>query len=133
MEKKRVSSQLKNIQELKQLGITPLISQYLILSQWVNDLPIKHLLILLFIMAAHGSAFPIAKLALNNSVPPILMAALRMALVLLILIPIWKIKIPEKKNYKSLIFFSLSMGVLDYVFMNILLFYSYIISPIILL
>ena len=32
-------------------------------------------------MAAHGSAFPIAKLALNNSVPPILMASLRMGLV----------------------------------------------------
>ena len=47
-------------------------------------------------MAAHGSAFPVAKLALNNSVPPILMASLRMALVLLILIPFWKFKLPEK-------------------------------------
>ena len=28
-------------------------------------------------MLAHGSAFPVAKLALNNSVPPILMASLR--------------------------------------------------------
>ena len=46
---------------------------------------------------AHGSAFPFTKLVLNDSVPPILMASLRMGLVLLILIPFWKFKIPEKK------------------------------------
>ena len=48
-------------------------------------------------MVAHGSAFPVAKLALNNSVPPILMASLRMGLVLIILIPFWRFKVPEKK------------------------------------
>ena len=37
-------------------------------------------------MATHGSAFPIAKLALNNSVPPILMASLRMGIVLILLL-----------------------------------------------
>ena len=83
-------------------------------------------------MAAHGSAFPVAKLALNNSVPPILMASLRMVLVLLVLIPFLKFKLPEKKYYKSLVYFSLSMGVMVYVFMNLSLFYSSIISPIIL-
>ena len=83
-------------------------------------------------MAAHGSAFPVAKLALNNSVPPILMASLRMALVLLVSIPFLKFKLPEKKYYKSLVYFSLSMGVMVYVFMNLSLFYSSIISPIIL-
>ena len=83
-------------------------------------------------MIAHGSAFPIAKLALNNSVPPILMASLRMGLVLLILIPFWKFKIPEKKYIKSLIAFSISMGVMVYIFMNLSLYYSSIISPIIL-
>ncbi len=56
-------------------------------------------------MIAHGSAFPVAKLALNNSVPPILMASLRMGLVFLILIPFWKFRFPEKKFYKPLIFF----------------------------
>ena len=95
-------------------------------------MPIKHLLILIFIMLAHGSAFPVAKLALNNSVPPILMASLRMGLVLMILIPFWRFKIPAKKHLKSLILFSLSMGVMVYVFMNLSLFYSSIISPIIL-
>ena len=83
-------------------------------------------------MLAHGSAFPVAKLALNNSVPPILMASLRMGLVLMILIPFWRFKIPAKKHLNSLILFSLSMGVMVYVFMNLSLFYSSIISPIIL-
>ena len=82
-------------------------------------MPLKHLLVLLFIMATHGSAFPVAKLALNNSVPPILMASLRMGLVMLILIPLWKFKIPEKKYLKSLIMFSVSMGVMVYLFMNL--------------
>tara|TARA_B100001121_G_C18532155_1_gene546571 strand:- start:44 stop:865 length:822 start_codon:yes stop_codon:yes gene_type:complete len=83
-------------------------------------------------MVAHGSAFPVAKLALNNSVPPILMASLRMLLVLIILIPFWRFKLPKKKFYKPLIIFSISMGVLVYVFMNLSLYYSSIISPIIL-
>ena len=83
-------------------------------------------------MIAHGSAFPVAKLALNNSVPPILMASLRMGLVFLLLIPFWKFKFPNKKFYKPLILFSISMGVLVYVFMNLSLFHSSIIAPIIL-
>ncbi len=83
-------------------------------------------------MVAHGSAFPVAKLALNNSVPPILMASLRMGLVFIILIPFWRFKIPEKKYLKSLVAFSISMGVLVYVFMNLSLYHSSIISPIIL-
>ena len=96
-----------------------------------NRLPFKHILILLFIMAAHGSAFPIAKLALNNSVPPILMASLRMGIVLILLIPFWKFRIPEKKYMSSLIAFSISMGVMVYVFMTLSLYYSSIISPVI--
>ena len=83
-------------------------------------------------MIAHGSAFPVAKLALNNSVPPILMASLRMGLVFLLLIPFWKFKMPNKKFLKPLILFSISMGVLVYVFMNLSLFHSSIIAPIIL-
>ena len=47
-------------------------------------------------MAAHGSAFPVAKLALNNSVPPILIASLRMGLVLIILLPIWRFRTPDE-------------------------------------
>ena len=94
-------------------------------------MPIKHLLILLFIAVAHGSAFPVTKLVLNESVPPILMASLRMGLVLILLIPFWKFKIPEKKYILSLIAFSIFMGVLVYSFMTLSLYYSSIISPVI--
>ena len=94
-------------------------------------MPLKHLLILLFIAIAHGSAFPVTKLVLNDSVPPILMASLRMGLVLILLIPFWKFKIPEKKYLPSLISFSISMGVMVYVFMTLALYYSNIISPVI--
>ncbi len=83
-------------------------------------------------MIAHGSAFPVAKLALNDSVPPILMASLRMGLVLIILIPFWRFRIPDKKYFSSLLAFSISMGVLVYVFMNLSLYNSSFISPIIL-
>ena len=94
-------------------------------------MPLKHLLILLFIAIAHGSAFPVTKLVLNDSVPPILMASLRMGLVLLLLIPFWKFRIPEKKYLVSLVSFSISMGVMVYVFMTLSLYYSSIISPVI--
>jgi O-acetylserine/cysteine efflux transporter len=94
-------------------------------------LPLKHILILLFIAIAHGSAFPITKLVLNDSVPPILMASLRMGLVLILLIPFWKFKIPERKYISSLIAFSISMGVLVYSFMTLSLYHSSIISPVI--
>jgi len=94
-------------------------------------LPLKHLLILLFIAIAHGSAFPITKLVLNDSVPPILMSSLRMGLVLIILIPFWKFKMPEKKYIPSIIAFSISMGVLVYAFMTLSLYHSSIISPVI--
>ena len=94
-------------------------------------MPLKHLLILLFIAIAHGSAFPVTKLVLNDSVPPILMASLRMGLVLLLVIPFWKFRIPDKKYLVSLVSFSVSMGVMVYVFMTLALYYSSIISPVI--
>ena len=94
-------------------------------------MPLKHLLILLFIAVVHGSAFPFTKLVLNDSVPPILMASLRMGIVLILLIPFWRFKIPEKKYFPSLIGFSISMGVMVYVFMTLALYHSTIISPII--
>jgi len=94
-------------------------------------LPLKHLLILLFIAIAYGSAFPVTKLALNDSVPPILMASLRMGVVLILLIPFWKFKVPKKKYIPSLITFSISMGVMVYVFMTLSLYHSSIISPVI--
>ena len=94
-------------------------------------MPLKHLFILLFIAIVHGSAFPFTKLVLNDSVPPILMASLRMGMVLILLIPFWRFRIPEKKYIPSLIAFSISMGVMVYVFMTLALYYSKIISPVI--
>ena len=94
-------------------------------------MPLKHLLILLFIAVVHGSAFPFTKLVLNDSVPPILMASLRMGIVLILLIPFWRFKIPEKKYFPALIGFSISMGVMVYVFMTLALYHSTIISPVI--
>ena len=94
-------------------------------------MPLKHLLILLFIAVVHGSAFPFTKLVLNDSVPPILIASLRMGMVLILLIPFWRFKIPEKKYFPSLIVFSISMGVMVYMFMTLALYHSTIISPVI--
>ena len=94
-------------------------------------MPFRHLLILLFIAVVHGSAFPITKLVLNDSVPPILMASLRMGIVLILLIPFWRFKMPEKKYVPSLIAFSIFMGVMVYVFMTLSLYHSSIISPVI--
>jgi len=94
-------------------------------------LPLKHLLILFFVAFAYGSAFPITKLALNDSVPPILMSSLRMGIVLIILVPFWRFKIPPKKYLPPLLAFSISMGVMVYVFMTLSLYHSSIISPVI--
>ena len=55
-----------------------------------------------------------------------------MLLVFIILIPFWRFKLPKKKFFKPLLIFSISMGVLVYVFMNLSLYPSSIISPIIL-
>ena len=75
--------------------------------QWDNKLPLKHLLILLFIAIAYGSAFPVKKLALNDSVPPILMASLRMGIVLIILylFPIGNLKYQKKNIFPRLLLF----------------------------
>ena len=59
------------------------------------------------------------------------MSSLRMGLVLVLLIPFWKFKIPEKKYITPLIAFSISMGVMVYAFMTLSLYYSSIISPVI--
>jgi O-acetylserine/cysteine efflux transporter len=54
-----------------------------------------------------------------------------MGLVLVLLIPFWKFRIPEKKYITSLIAFSISMGVMVYAFMTLSLYYSSIVSPVI--
>ncbi len=82
-------------------------------------------------MVIFGSAYPVGKLILNSSLPPMLMASIRMGIVFICLIPFWKFKIPEKKYFIPLLGFSLSMGTGVFLFMNLALQEATIVSPII--
>tara|TARA_B100000676_G_C18002599_1_gene801769 strand:- start:405 stop:1232 length:828 start_codon:yes stop_codon:yes gene_type:complete len=83
------------------------------------------------IVVLFGSAYPLQKIIFNENVPPILMGGLRMLVVFLCLIPFWKFKIPNKKYWLPLFFFSLCMGFFVNFFMNLSLNNSGIVSPII--
>ena len=80
---------------------------------------LKHYLLVIIIMIIFGSAYPVGKLILNTSLPPMLMASIRMGIVFLCLVPFWKFKIPEKKYFLPLLGFSLSRGAGVFSFMNI--------------
>jgi O-acetylserine/cysteine efflux transporter len=82
-------------------------------------------------MAIFGSAYPVGKLILNTSLPPMLMASIRMGIVFLCLIPFWKFKVPDKKYFIPLIGFSFSMGAGVFTFMNLALQKATVVSPII--
>ena len=82
-------------------------------------------------MVIFGSAYPVGKLILNSSLPPMLMASIRMGIVFICLIPFWNFKIPEKKYFIPLFGFSLSMGTGVFLFMNLALLEATIVSPII--
>ena len=77
-----------------------------------------------------GSAYPLGKFGLNDSVNPILFGALRMGIVFLCLIPFCKIIIPPKKYFIPLIGFSISMGVAVNFFLYVSLDVSSILAPI---
>jgi len=91
----------------------------------------KHYLLLLLITFLFGSAYPVQKLIFNQNVPPILMGSLRMLIVFICLIPFWKFKIPEKKFWLPLFFFSICMGFMANLFMTLSLKEAAIVSPII--
>lgn len=90
---------------------------------------VRHYFLIFFIMFFFGSAYPIGKLALNTSLPPILFSSLRMGLVFLCLIPFWRFKIPNKKDVLPLLFFSITMGVGVNFFLNLALFNARVLSP----
>lgn len=92
---------------------------------------IRHYFLVFMIVVLFGSAYPLQKIIFNENVPPILMGGLRMLIVFLCLIPFWKFKIPNKKHWLPLFFFSLCMGFLVNIFMNLSLSNSEIVSPII--
>ena len=91
----------------------------------------KHYLLLLLITFLFGSAYPVQKLIFNQNVPPILMGSLRMLIVFICLIPFWKFKIPEKKYWLPLFFFSICMGFMANLFMTLSLKEAAIVSPIV--
>ncbi len=91
----------------------------------------KHYLLLLLITFLFGSAYPVQKLIFNQNVPPILMGSLRMFIVFICLIPFWKFKIPKKKYWLPLFFFSICMGFMANLFMTLSLKEAAIVSPII--
>jgi len=91
----------------------------------------KHYILLLLITFLFGSAYPVQKLIFNQNVPPILMGSLRMLIVFICLVPFWKFKIPEKKYWLPLFFFSICMGFMANLFMTLSLKEAAIVSPII--
>ena len=91
----------------------------------------KHYFLLLLITFLFGSAYPAQKLIFNQNVPPILMGSLRMLVVFICLIPFCKFKIPEKKYWLPLFFFSVCMGFMANLFMTLSLKEAAIVSPII--
>ncbi len=92
---------------------------------------LRHYFLILIITILFGSAYPVQKLIFNENVPPILMGSLRMLVVFLCLIPFWRFRIPKKKYWIPLFFFSICMGFLANVFMTLSLNAANIVSPIV--
>ena len=92
---------------------------------------LKHYLLIFIITILFGSAYPIQKIIFNENVPPLLMGSLRMLIVFICLIPFWRFKIPEKKYWLPLLYFSICMGFLVNFFMTLSLNQTSIVSPII--
>ena len=90
----------------------------------------KHTLLILFVVFLLGSAYPTGKLGLNDSIPPILFGALRMAVVFICLVPFFKFDIPEKKYFIPLIGFSICFGVGANLFLYLSINASSILAPI---
>ena len=91
----------------------------------------KHYFLLLFIMFIFGSSYPVNKLALNTSLPPMLAGSLRMLILFVCLLPFCKLKFPNKKYLLPLAGFSLSMGFGVIFFLNLSLGKATFIAPII--
>ena len=92
---------------------------------------IRDSFLILIITFLFGSAYPVQKVIFNENVPPLLMGSLRMLVVFICLSPFWRFRIPKKKYWLPLLFFSISMGFLANVFMTLSLNEANIVSPII--
>ena len=82
-------------------------------------------------MFIFGSSYPVNKLALNTSLPPMLAGSLRMLILFICLLPFCKFKIPNKKYLLPLAGFSLSMGFGVMFFLNLSLGKATFVAPII--
>ena len=91
----------------------------------------KHYFYIFLIMFMFGSSYPINKLALNTTLPPMLAGSLRMFILFICLLPFCKFKIPDKKYFLPLIGFSLSMGFGVMFFLNLSLGKATFVAPII--
>jgi len=82
-------------------------------------------------MFIFGSSYPVNKLALNTSLPPMLAGSLRMFILFICLLPFCKFKIPDRRYFLPLIGFSLSMGFGVIFFLNLSLGKATFVAPII--
>ena len=82
-------------------------------------------------MFIFGSSYPINKLALNTSLPPMLAGSLRMFILFICLVPFCKFNIPNKKYFLPLVGFSLSMGFGVFFFLNLSLGQAKFVGPIV--
>ena len=82
-------------------------------------------------MFIFGSSYPINKLALNTSLPPMLAGSLRMFILFVCLLPFCKFNSPDKKYFLPLLGFCLSMGFGVFFFLNLSLGEATFVAPII--
>ena len=90
----------------------------------------KHLILVLVIMVLYGSSYPVGKLGIDT-IPPLLFTALRVGLIFLAFLPFFRFRLPDKKLFKPLVGFSLTMGIGTYVTMYYALEQLSIVAPII--
>jgi len=82
-------------------------------------------------MFIFGSSYPVNKLALNTSLPPMLAGSLRMFILFICLLPLCKFTVPNKKYFLPLAGFSLTMGFGVIFFLNLSLGAATFVAPII--
>jgi len=81
-------------------------------------------------MVLYGSSYPVGKLGIDT-IPPLLFTALRVGLIFLAFLPFFRFRLPDKKLFKPLVGFSLTMGIGTYVTMYYALEQLSIVAPII--
>lgn len=89
-----------------------------------------HLLSVVFIMALFGSAYPVGKLGVEHF-PPFQFAAMRSVILVVALLPLWRLHRPARDSLLPLAGFCLCMGTGVYAFMYVALHMAETVSPIV--